>query len=254
MHWQAKESNGMNFKKGMIYGLGLGPGDPDLMSLKAHCLLRDSNNIAFFRKKGAKGRARSIAEGLLKETVNEIAMEYPVTTEISSKTKRYNELLAGFYAECTKKIKLVSDKGLSVSVLCEGDPFFYGSFMHIYMRVKDTHPVTVVPGITGMSAAWTETGFPITWGDDVLSVITGTLPEASLIKKMRASDAIVIMKVGRHLAKVRRALKVAGHYEKAWLVQYAAMKDCAVHKLSHVQKDEVPYFSIILVHGKGRRP
>ena len=244
----------MTSKKGMIYGLGLGPGDPDLMSFKAHCILRDTTHIAFFRKKGSKGHARLIVEGLLSETVSEFAMEYPVTTEIPVNDPQYNEILSGFYADCSKRIKSLSDKGLSVSVLCEGDPFFYGSFMHIYSRVKDTHPVTVVPGITGMSSAWTETGFPITWGDDMLSVVTGTLPEERLIKKMCVSDAIVVMKVGQHLAKVKRALKATGHYEKAWLVQYAAMKQCNVQKLSEVKKDKTPYFSIILVHGEGRRP
>ena len=244
----------MSFKKGMIYGLGLGPGDPGLMSFKAHCILRDTTHIAFFRKKGRKGHARLIAEGLLSETVSEFAMEYPVTTEIPVNNPQYNEILSGFYADCTKRIKSISNKGLSVSVLCEGDPFFYGSFMHIYSRVKDTHPVTVVPGITGMSSAWTETGFPITWGDDMLSVVTGTLSEESLIEKMRVSDAIVVMKVGQHLAKVRRALKATGHYEKAWLVQYAAMKQCNIQKLCEVKKDKTPYFSIILVHGEGRRP
>ena len=244
----------MTSKKGIIFGLGLGPGDPDLMSFRAHCVLRDSTHIAFFRKKGRKGHARLIAEGIVKETVNEFAMEYPVTTEIPFKHPQYKENLSRFYTDCTQKIKSLSDEGLSVSILCEGDPFFYGSFMHVYARLKDTHPVTVVPGITGMSAAWTATGVPITWGDDVLSVVTGTLPEPRLIEKMHVSDAIVVMKVGQHLAKVKRALKATSRYEKAWLVQYAAMKQCKVQKLSDVKHDKTPYFSIIIVHGEGRRP
>ena len=244
----------MMSKKGMIFGLGLGPGDPDLMSFRAHCVLRDSTHIAFFRKKGRKGHARLIAEGLVRETVNEFPMEYPFTTEIPVTNPKYNEELSRFYADCTDKLKSLSDEGFSVSVLCEGDPLFYGSFMHVYSRLKDTHPVTLVPGITGMSAAWTATRVPITWGDDVLSVVTGTLSETSLIEKMRVSDAIVVMKVGQHLAKVKRALKATGNYEKAWLVQYAAMDQCKVQKLREVEQDKTPYFSIILVHGEGRRP
>ena len=244
----------MASKKGIIYGLGLGPGDPDLMSFRARCVLQDSTHIAFFRKKGGKGHARSIVEGLVKDTVNEFAMDYPVTIEVPFTNPQYNEILSGFYADCTRKIKSLSNEGFSVSVLCEGDPFFYGSFMHVYYRLKDTHPVNVIPGITGMSAAWTATGVPISWGDDVLSVVTGTLPETSLIEKMRVSDAIVVMKVGQHLAKVKRALKATNHFEKAWLVQYASMDQCNIQKLSEVEQEKTPYFSIILVHGEGRRP
>ena len=244
----------MSTVKGVIYGLGLGPGDPDLMSVKADRILRKSSHVAYFRKKGRKGHARTIVDTLLAENVVEYAMEYPVTTEIALSDPAYNVALSEFYEGCAARIKTFSDQGISVTVLCEGDPFFYGSFMHIYTRVKDSHPVCVVPAITGMSAAWTQTGHPITWGDDVLTVLTGTLPEEVLIQKMRQSDALVIMKIGQHLGKVKRALKSSGLYERAWIVRHAAMTNSEVQKLNEVDGDSTPYFSIIIVHGQGRRP
>ena len=240
--------------KGIIYGLGLGPGNPNLMSVKADRILRQSTNIAFFRKKGRKGHARTIVDTMLPANVIEFVMEYPVTTEIPLDDLAYNQTLSEFYKDCAEHIKTLSEQGTSVSVLCQGDPFFYGSFMHIYTRVKDSHPVEVVPAITGMSAAWTETGAPMTWGDDVLSVVVGTLPEEVLIAKMTQCDALVVMKIGRHLEKVKRALKASGLFERAFLVLHAAMNNSEVQKLSELKEDDTPYFSIIIVHGQGRRP
>ncbi|MCV6593249.1 MAG: SAM-dependent methyltransferase, partial [Silicimonas sp.] len=138
---------------------------------------------------------------------------------------------------------------------CEGDPFFYGSFMHVFERLKDVVPVEVVPAITGMSAAWTATGQPITWGDDVLSVLMGTLSEDELARHMEAADALVVMKVGRNFAKVRRALTRAGRADAAWVVECAAMAEERVMRLADMPEDhKAPYFTIFIVHGQGRRP
>ncbi|MBZ5488973.1 precorrin-2 C(20)-methyltransferase [Halomonas aquamarina] len=236
-----------------VFGVGLGPGCQDLMSVRADRLIRGATHIAYFRKKGKKGHARSIVEGLLAEGVTELAMEYPVTTEIPFDDPRYNQLLASFYEECVAQLMETVEAGASVVVLCEGDPFFYGSFMHLYTRLLSRVPVEVVPGITGMSAAWTATGTPITWGDDVLTVAMATLPEAQLCERIQQTDALVVMKIGRHLGKLRRALKSAGREDDAWLIEYAAMENQRVVPLLDAG-EKVPYFSIVLIHGNGRRP
>ncbi|MCV6594149.1 MAG: SAM-dependent methyltransferase, partial [Silicimonas sp.] len=149
---------------GTIYGIGLGPGDPDLMSVRAHRLLTSAKHVAFFRKEGRAGRSRTLAGDLVPEGAVEFPMEYPVTTEIPLTDPRYNEILSGFYADACAHLADLARAGHDVMVLCEGDPFFYGSFMHVFERLKDVVPVEVVPAITGMSAAWTATGQPITWG------------------------------------------------------------------------------------------
>ncbi|CUH53191.1 precorrin-2 C(20)-methyltransferase [Shimia marina] len=239
---------------GTIHGVGLGPGDPDLMSVRAHRLLTEAKHVAFFRKAGRKGQARQIVEGLLPDTVVEFPMEYPVTTEIPLSDPRYNEMLSEFYEEVTQHLITLAQRGDDVVVLCEGDPFFYGSFMHIYERVRNVVPVKVVPAITGMSGAWTATAAPITWGDDVLTVLTGTLPEDTLTDYIARTDALVVMKIGTNFEKVISALKSAGRYGDAWIVQYATMPNQNVLKLSEMTEDVTPYFSIIVVHGQGRRP
>lgn len=239
---------------GTIYGVGLGPGLPDLMSVRADRLVRGARHVAFFRKAGRAGHARRIVEGLLAPSATEIAMEYPVTTEIPVSDPSYNACLSAFYAKCTDRLRAIAESGEDVIVLCEGDPFFYGSFMHLYTRLRDAVPITVIPGITGMSAAWTATGEPITWGDDVLTVLMGTLDEDTLAARMAEADALVVMKLGRTLDKVRQALKTAGRYDDAWLVEHAAMDNQQVMRLAEVEGRPAPYFSIVVVHGQGRRP
>ncbi len=240
--------------KGIIFGVGVGPGDPELMSVKADHIIRTAKHIAYFRKAGRKGHARKIVDGLLTPQVIEFPMEYPVTTEIPPSDPRYKEILSEFYENCAKHVRNLSDQRQNVCVLCEGDPFFYGSFMHLYIRVKETHPVSVVPAITGMSAAWTQTGVPITWGDDILTVLPGTLPKEELKRRMADTNALVIMKIGSNLEKISEALKATDLYQKAWLIQYATMENSSVQKLSDVNDNVTPYFSIIVVHGQGRRP
>jgi len=239
--------------QGTIYGVGLGPGSQDLMSVRADRLIRGASHVAYFRKKGRTGHARGIVEGMLAPEVTELAMEYPVTTEIPFDDPRYNALLANFYERSVALLIELAEAGRDVVVLCEGDPFFYGSFMHLYTRLLDHVPVSVVPGITGMSAAWTATGQPITWGDDILTVVMATLPEATLAERIAETDALVVMKIGRNLDKLRRALAHAGREDDAWLIEYAAMRQERVQPFNDVG-ESVPYFSIVLIHGHGRRP
>ena len=239
---------------GTIYGLGLGPGDPDLMTVRADRLLRGARHVAFFRKAGRKGQARQIVEGMIPEGACEYPMEYPVTTEIPLTDPAYNRLLSAFYQQCTARLRSLSDTGEDVVVLCEGDPFFYGSFMHLYTRLTGHVPVEVVPAISGMFAAWTATGAPVTWGDDVLTVLMGTLPQDDLAQRIARTDALVIMKIGRNIDKIRAALRQAGRYDQAWLVEYASMPGQTVQRLAEADGRVTPYFSIIILHGQGRRP
>ena len=139
-------------------------------------------------------------------------------------------------------------------VLCEGDPFFYGSFMHLHSRLQGRAVVEVVPGITGMAGCWHATGAPITWGDDVMTVLMGTLPEAELVRHMQTADALVVMKTGRNLPRVRRALVAAGRLDDAWLVERGTMPGQRVVRLADAEAADCPYFAIVLVHGQGRRP
>ncbi|UWQ27671.1 precorrin-2 C(20)-methyltransferase [Leisingera sp. M523] len=242
----------MTVSKGKVICAGLGPGDPDLMSVRSHRMISGARHIAYFRKAGRQGQARAIVEGMLADGVTEHAMEYPVTTEIHFSDPEYNRVLAEFYDQWADTLAEIA-KGEDVVVLCEGDPFLYGSYMHLYTRLQGRAAQEIIPGITGMSGCWTASGQPITWGDDVLTVAMATLSEDELAKRAAETDALVVMKIGRNLPKLRRALEHAGRAEDAWLVERGTMPGQTVQKLSEID-GEVPYFSIVLVHGQGRRP
>ena len=238
---------------GRIICTGLGPGDPDLMAVRSDRLIRAAAHIAYFRKAGRQGQARRIVNGMLAAGVTEYAMEYPVTTELPFDSPAYIDALARFYDDWATRLADLS-QSTDVVVLCEGDPFFYGSFMHLYTRLQGRATIDVVPGITGMTGCWHATGMPITWGDDVMTVLMGTLPEVDLVHHMKAADALVIMKTGRNLPRVRQALATAGRLGDAWLVERGTMPDQRIARLADVDATDCPYFAIVLVHGQGRRP
>jgi precorrin-2/cobalt-factor-2 C20-methyltransferase len=239
---------------GVIHGVGLGPGDPELMTVRADRLVRAARVVAYFRKRGNPGQARRIVEGLLHAQAQELAMEYPVTTELPPTDPAYVDQLRPFYDHWADRLAALSAAGREIVVLCEGDPFFYGSFMHLFSRLADRAPVKVTPGVTGMSGCWTASGKPITYGDDVLTVLPGTMDEASLSERMRGADALVVMKLGRNLPKVRRALASAGLLDRAVYVERGQMPGQIVAPLAAKADDSAPYFSMVLVHGEGRRP
>ena len=238
---------------GRIICCGLGPGDPDLMSVRADREVRAAGHVAYFRKKGRSGQARTIVEGMLAANVREYPMEYPVTTELAVGSDDYARLLASFYDDWADRLTVLSREA-DVVVLCEGDPFFYGSFMHLYSRLQGRVELEVIAGIPGMAGCWNVAGMPIALGDDVMTVLTGTLPEAELEQRVQNADALVIMKTGRNLAKIRRVLESAGRLDEAWLIERGTMPDERVARLADVDATDCPYFAIVLVHGRlGRR-
>jgi precorrin-2/cobalt-factor-2 C20-methyltransferase len=237
---------------GRIICCGLGPGNPDLMSVRADREIRAATQVAYFRKKGRPGQARRIVEGMLADKVREYPMEYPVTTELAFDSEEYLRALAGFYDEWADRLEALARES-DVVVLCEGDPFFYGSFMHLYTRLQGRTEIDVIAGIPGMAGCWNAVGQAIALGDDVMTVLMGTLSQAELERRVQNSDALVVMKTGRNLGKIRRALAAAGRLGEAWLIEHGTMPGERVSRLSDVDAADCPYFAIVLVHGRGRR-
>ena len=239
---------------GTLYGVGMGPGDPDLLTVKALRVLERAPVLVHFCKKGRRGNARTIADAIRRDPSLEVPLVYPYTTELAPDHPDYVAALAGFYDDAAGRLADHLGAGRDVAILSEGDPFFYGSFMHLWRRLKDRCPVEVIPGVTGMSGCWTRAGTPITWGDDVLTVLPATLPRAVLTERLAATDAAVIMKLGRHLPKVRAVLAATGLLARAVYVERGTMAGEAVTPLADKPDDDAPYFSMVLVPGEGRRP
>ena len=236
---------------GRLAILGMGPGDPELMTLKAARLLGAAEVVAYFAKRGQPGHARRIAEGRLRGDAEELRFEYPFTTEVPVDHPHYAVELAASYDAAAAAIGARLADRRDVALLCEGDPFFYGSAMYVFDRLAAHHPTTVVPGVTGMSACWAQAGRPIVHGDDVLSVLPGTLDEGALAERLAACDAAVVMKVGRNLEKIRAAAERAGVLARAIYVERGAMPGERVLPLAEVA-EAAPYFSIVLVPGRQR--
>ena len=240
-------------KPGTLYGIGAGPGDAGLITLRAAGLIRTADVLSYFAKAGNESTARQIAAPLIMQGRAELPLYYPVTTEFPVHDPRCQDQIHEFYEEAAATIGALLKKGKSVGLLAEGDPFFYGSFMHMWRRIAVNFPVEIVPGVTGFSGCAARANAPLTWGDDILSVLPGTLDEAVLARRLTEADAAVIMKVGRNMAKVRRALAAAGLIERALYIERGTMPGERVARLAEMADETAPYFSIILVPGQGRR-
>jgi len=238
---------------GTLYGIGVGPGDVRYLTLRAAGLVRAVDVVAFFAKRGQVGNARHIVAPLMKAGQAEARLEYPVTEEIPAEHPDYQAQIAGFYHASAESLAALLRDGKSVGLIAEGDPFFYGSFMHMWRRLAPDFPVEVVPGVTGMSGCWTRANLPMTWGNDTLSVLPGTLAEDRLVERLQHTDAAVVMKVGKNLAKVRRAVERAGLLSRAVYVERGTMQDERILPLADCGEPRGAYFAMVLIPGEGRR-
>ncbi|QWW71234.1 precorrin-2 C(20)-methyltransferase [Rhizobium sp. WYJ-E13] len=234
---------------GHLIGVGTGPGDPELLTLKAVRAIESADVIAYFAKEGRGGNGRAIVEHLLKPGVELLPLYYPVTTELDKSDPLYQSRTTGFYNDSADALARHLDAGRTVAVLSEGDPLFYGSYMHLHVRLSQRYPTEVIPGISAMSGCWSLAGMPIVQGDDVLSVLPGTMTEQELTRRLTDTEAAVIMKVGRNLPKIRRALRAAGRLGDALYVERGTMANAAMVKLAERDEGEAPYFSLVLVPG-----
>lgn len=240
--------------KGKVTGVGTGPGDPELLTLKAVRVLREADVIAWFGKRGSSGNGRGIVKDHIREGTIDLPLIYPVTVESDKNGDEYRNAIAEFFDRSAEEIAAHLEAGRNVAVLSEGDPLFYGSYMHLHLRLAPRYEAEVVAGITAMSGCWSMTGLPLVQGDDILSVLPGTLPEDVLATRLSGTDGAVIMKVGRNLPKIRRALSQAGKLDGAIYVERGTMDNG--HAIPLGQRDETPapYFSLVLVPGWQGRP
>src|SRR5260221_14282192 len=233
--------------------MGVGRVDVRYLTLRAAALVGAVDVVAFSAKQGMQGNARRIVDPLMASGRVEMRLEYPVTNEIPAESAAYQCQISAFYEKSSRELAGLLREGKSIGLLSEGDPFFYGSFMHMWRRLETDFPVEVVPGVTGMSGCWTRANAPIPWGNDILSVLPGTLGEEQLTRRLAETDAAVIMKVGKNLAKVRRAVEAAGLLSRALYVERGTMRGEQIMRLSECPDGNGPYFSMVLIPGQGRR-
>ncbi|MFF3669633.1 precorrin-2 C(20)-methyltransferase [Microtetraspora malaysiensis] len=237
----------MSAQPGRLYGVGLGPGDPELVTVKAARLLGAADVIAYHSARHGRSIARSVALPYLRGDQIEEPLIYPVTTETTDHPGGYQGALDDFYAECAVRLAAHLDAGRDVVVLCEGDPLFYGSYMHMHKRLAHRYPTEVVPGVTSVSGAAAVLGRPLVERDETLTVLPGTLPADVLTERLAAADSAAVLKLGRTFEKVRAAFAEAGRLDDAWYVERATTEKQRVEPLAEVDPATVPYFSLALL-------
>lgn len=223
---------------GLLYGVGLGPGDPELMTLKAARLIGGADVIAYPTLEGGDSFARAIAADLIEDGTEEIAISIPMSVKREPAQAAYDAGAAAIAEQL--------EAGKDVVVLCEGDPFFYGSFMYLFSRLSDRFDCEVVPGVTSVTACAAALQSPLTARNEVLTIIPGPMDEDAMEARIAAAEAVAVMKVGRHLPKIKRVLDRLGLTDHAGYVERASLPSEVVLPLSEVP-EKAPYFSMILV-------
>ena len=239
---------------GRFYGVGLGPGDPELITLKAARLIADADVIAYHAGVGKSSNARRIAAELIPAAALEEELRYPVTTGSTDHPGGYAGALAEFYEESAGRLAAHLEAGRTVVLLAEGDPLFYGSFMYMHDRLADRFVTEVVPGVPAFAAATAAVAAPLVRQTDVLTILPGTLPEEELARRLADTDGAIIMKLGRTFPAVRSALAQAGRLDHAVYVERASMPTERWLPVADVDPSSVPYFSLIVVSGDSVQP
>ncbi|MFL6022320.1 MAG: precorrin-2 C(20)-methyltransferase, partial [Marmoricola sp.] len=234
---------------GRFYGVGVGPGDPELTTLKAARLIAEAEVIAYHSGVGKESNARRIAAALIPADVVEENLVYPVTTGLTDHPGGYAGAMAAFYEQSADRLAAHLDAGRTVVLLAEGDPLFYGSYMYMHDRLSERFETEIVPGVPSFAAATASVAAPLVRQTDVLTILPGTLPEPELARRLADTQGAVIMKLGRTFPKVRSALAQAGRLEHAMYVERASMPGQRWLPVAEVDPETVPYFSLIVVPG-----
>lgn len=236
--------------RGRLLGLGVGPGDPELVTLKALRLLREAPVVGYFVAKGKRGNAFGIIEAHLQPEQILLPLVYPVTTEALPAPLSYEQVISDFYDEASVQVAEHLDAGRDVAVICEGDPFFYGSYMYLHDRLAQRYEAEVIPGVCSMLGGASVLGAPLVYRNQSLSVLSGVLPAEELKRRLADADAAVIMKLGRNFPKVREVLAELGLDGRALYVERATMANQKIVPLDQVDPQSSPYFSLIIVPGE----
>jgi len=225
---------------GKLYGIGLGPGDPELLTLKAVRLLRSVPVIAWPAPDIGDSFARSIAAPHLPGDQIEIAIRMPMRVERFPAQEVYDW--------AAKEVSRHLDGGRDVAVLCEGDPFFYGSFMYLFERLAGRYKAEIVPGVSSIMAAACAAQRPLSARNDVMTIIPGPLPDDEILARLAHSQSAVIMKVGRHFARIKALIDAAGLMANAIYAERVSLREERVMPLADTTDDSAPYFSMILIY------
>ncbi len=238
---------------GRLWGVGVGPGDPELITRLGARLIAAADVVAYHSGTAGRSIARRTAGDLVRADAVEELLVYPVTTGTTDHPLGYYGAVSDFYDASAARLAAHLDAGRDVVVLAEGDPMFYSSYSYLHDRLADRYACGVVPGVTAVSASTAALATAVSRHEDVLTVLPGTLPVPELARRLAGTDAAAIMKLGRTFSGVLEALRQAGRLDDALYVERASTADERVVPITEVDPARVPYFAMVLVPGRDRR-
>lgn len=239
---------------GKLWGVGIGPGDPELVTVKAARVIGEADVVAFHSARHGKSISRGVAAPYMREGQIEEHLVYPVTTETVDHAGGYQGAMDEFYEAAAERLAVHLAAGRTVALLAAGDPLFYSSYMHMHKRLADRFDAEVIPGVTSVSAASAALGKPLVEGEEILTILPGTLPQAELTRRLKETDAAAILKLGRTFPPVLQSLEDSGRLDEAHYVERASTTRQRVESAAEVDPDGVPYFSIAIVPSPSNNP
>ena len=239
---------------GKLWGVGIGPGDPELVTVKAARVIGEADVVAFHSARHGKSISRGVAAPYMREGQIEEHLVYPVTTETVDHPGGYQGAMDEFYEAAAERLAVHLAAGRTVALLAAGDPLFYSSYMHMHKRLADRFDAEVIPGVTSVSAASAALGKPLVEGEEILTILPGTLPQAELTRRLKETDAAAILKLGRTFPPVLQSLEDSGRLDEAHYVERASTTRQRVESAAEVDPDGVPYFSIAIVPSPSNNP
>ncbi len=228
---------------GTLYGIGLGPGNSELITVKAWRLLSTVEVIAYPKPPGGDSFARKTAAPFIPEDTEEIALTIPMARDRGPAQTAYDE--------AAKTIAAQLQNGKHVAFICNGDPFLYSTFMYLHERLKERFEIEIIPGVTSLTAAAAATRRPLAARNEIFKVLPAPLDDEILKREITSADSIIINKVGRHFGRIRALITDMGLVPNTQVVENASTEFEVARPLSQIAEDDMPYFSTMIIY-KGR--
>ncbi|OQY42913.1 MAG: precorrin-2 C(20)-methyltransferase [Fusobacteriia bacterium 4572_74] len=229
-----------------LYGIGVGVGDPEMLTMKAVRALGESDVVILPRANTKNySTAFEIAKGYMKEDIEKVFLDF--TTVDNDKIREDDRL------EYSKIVNKLVKEGKNIAFITIGDPMTLSTFVYAMELLEDKIEVESIPGITSFASITSRLRTPLLMGDETLKVIP-IAKETDLVKEIESADNLVFMKVTRNLERLKEAFKETGNMDNVVLISNCGKDSEKIYyDLENITRDDISYFTTILLKKGGVR-